>query len=170
MGFSKPTEENPLRIYVGGERMYRAATFFQVLGHNAEAQGPCIQGQGQLNHRQEHSPRPPAAGLTRTQQSDSPILPQETEVWGQKWSGNQQGSSPAPSPSYRSGRCPHSSSLSQLRRPESPVGLSATAPRCVRRASLQTTPWTLSSTYRVPFTNRAPRMQEVVTTQESLTR
>lgn len=134
-------------MWAGRECLSRAATFFQVLGHQAEAQGPCMQ-----------MPRPtgllartlaPTTNCRPHQNCYPPpttSLPQETEVRGETWSGGQVRLLP---PAHHLPQmCPLSPLLNPNsdKKPELPMRLSLTAPRCVRRMCLKMTSEKPSST------------------------
>lgn len=143
MGFYKPTEGNPLRIYVGGERMSVQSCHLLpsagapgrgpgTLHANAKANWPTGRSTRpghQLQISPEHSSLLPAP-------TTSP--PQETEVRGDMVRRTSKASPPA---HHLPKVCPLSPLLNPNsdKRPEPPMRLSLRAPRCARRVCLKMT-------------------------------
>lgn len=129
MGFYKPTEGNPLRIYVGGERMSVQSCW----GTRHRPRDLACKCQGQLDYWQEHSPWPPTADLTRTQQSAPSPLPPPC-LRKQRSEGDMVRRTSKASPPPHTHHLPKVCSLSPLfnpnseKRPELPMRLSLTAP------------------------------------------
>lgn len=92
MGFYKPTEGNPLRIYVGAERMSVQSCHLLPSAHAqctgsgtllTDAKANCTTGKGEVcRAHPERLPRLMAADLSRMQQRADPGLPP-----GEEWLG-----------------------------------------------------------------------------------
>lgn len=81
-------------MWVRRKCLSKTATFSQVLGLNAEAQGPSYKCLGQLDHWQGCDLQCwlwtlAQAGSCRSHQSASPALPQEKKSLGEEWWGRQ---------------------------------------------------------------------------------